>query len=161
MNIQSSIKQRGNLTRFASSTTTRSSSAETEKQAGDKYVPSESKEFGPRVLGGFVGAVIGGIAGSAGSQSAMLASGLGAGIATTSTLGPHLTRAVKSGLNGDPLNDVALTTSAVFAGGVTLSAFSAAAGLGAYALDQALPGAGRLVSAAMGAAAGASIGIWN
>ena len=127
---------------------------------GDFFQPSESS-FGPRVLGGFVGAVVGGIAGSVSTEAAVLASGLGAGVATTATLGSHLTEAVKSGLNGDPLNDVALTTSAIFAGGVALSSFSAAAGMGAYALDQVLPGSGRLMSAALGAAAGASIGIWN
>ena len=123
MNIQSSLRQPGNLSHLTSTVNSRPSSpAEPERQIGDEYVASESSEFGARVLGGFVGAVVGGIGGSAGSQSALLASGLGAGIATTATLGPHLSKAVKSGLNGDPINDVALTTSAVFAGGVTLSA---------------------------------------
>lgn len=162
MNIQSSVKPFRNPTQLAGSTKSgASSSVEPLREDGDSFEASDRSEFGARVMGGFMGALVGGIAGAAGSQSAALASGLGAGIATTVTLGPHLTQAVKSGLNGDTLNDVAVTTSAIFAGGVTLSAFSAAAGLGAFALDQALPGAGRIVGAAMGAAAGASLGIWN
>lgn len=122
---------------------------------------SQRSSFGPRVLGGFVGAVVGGIAGAVSPEAAGVASGLGAGVAVTATLGPKLTETVRSGLNGNPINDLALTSSAVFAGGITLSSFSAAAGLSAYALDQALPGAGRVFSAAIGAAAGASLGIWN
>lgn len=155
MNITSSLRDRSYQMSAPLSNT---APEEAEGATPDSFIPSENS-FGSRVLGGFVGAIVGGIAGAVSSDSAAIASGLGAGIATAATLGPELSQAVKAGLNGEPLNDLALTTGAVFAGGITLTSFSAAASLGAFALDQALPGSGRLVSAALGAAAGASIGL--
>lgn len=160
MNIQSSLKPK--LFSVETPKTAPEAPSQQAPNPGTEDVFESSRStFGPRLLGGLVGAVVGGVAGSMSGESAMITSGLGAGIATVATLGPHFSEAVKSGLNGDPINDVALTTSAIFAGGIALTSFSAAAGLSAFALDQAVPGSGRILSAVMGAAAGASVGIWN
>lgn len=123
--------------------------------------PQETSGFGPRLLGGIAGAIVGGIAGSTGAAGAAATSGLAAMVATTATLGPAFKETVEEGLNGDPINDVALVCSATFAAGVTLSSFGAAAGMAGWALDSALPGSGRVVAALTGAAAGAAVGIWN
>ncbi len=124
-------------------------------ELGSELGGGESKWM-TRLLGAAAGAVVGGfVGGNPGSAASV--TGLGVGAGTVTTLGPAFAETVKEGLNGDPINDFALTTSALFAGGITLTAFSAAAGLSSFALDQALPGSGRLLSAAAGAFAGAGL----
>ncbi len=116
--------------------------------------PQEDGFSSGRLRGTLAGACLGFAAGVAGPGALTSFAGLAGGASAAKAAVPFLAQSVTDGLNGDPLNDLALVCSTTFAGGVLLSASAAGAAGLAYPLALALPGAAPVLGAIIGGAAG-------
>ncbi len=103
--------------------------------------------------------LVGAFAGAAGPLGVAAVAGLGAAGNAVAHFGSEYLETVQEGMSDNPLMNLALGASAIFAAGVILT--SVAGGGGALGLGLATLVPTNLVGAAVGAAAGAGLGIWN
>jgi len=117
--------------------------------------------FGRRVVGGITGALVGILAGHAGPGGVALAAGLGGAAVTVATAGPVLKEGLEQSLNGDLLNDLAMTCGTIAAGSMLPATTAGAEGGLGFALAYALPAASPVLGGLIGASVGAYFGMRN
>lgn len=129
---------------------------------GPQPTPPPEKEpgWGPKVLGGFAGALVGILAGHAGPAGVALAAGVGAAAVTVAAAGPMFKDSLENSSTGNPFNDIILTCGTIAAGSMLLATTSGAAAGLAYPISAGLSTVAPLASPLIGGAIGASVGAY-
>lgn len=140
-------------------------SFERNKQPQPTPPPEKDPNWGPQILGGFAGALVGILAGHAGPAGVALVAGAGAAAMTLNAAGPMFKESLENGATGNPLHDIILACGTIAAGSMLLATTGAAAAGLAYpvtaGLASAIPLAAPLIGGAIGASVGGHLGIHN
>jgi hypothetical protein len=114
--------------------------------------------WGPKLLGGVAGALVGIMAGHAGPAGVALAAGAGAAAVTLAAAGPLFKDSLENSQTGNLFQDVILTCGTLAAGSMLLATTSGAAAGLAYPLAAGLGSVVPLAAPVLGGVIGASVG---